>query len=127
MLLKLETEASLKNIEEQESMSPSLPITTSASTVPVYQSKTPLSANSSDPFLTDFGQMRHAEAPGNQEWCMPDLYRAPEVLLELPFSFPVDVWSIGVMVSAEAHWKYTTRLTCPDSRTLGRQKSLRPY
>lgn len=29
---------------------------------------------------------------------MPDLYRAPEMLLGLPWSFPVDVWSIGVMV-----------------------------
>lgn len=51
------------------------------------------------PILTDFGQMRLAEEGGNREWCMPDIYRAPEVLLKLPFSFPVDMWSIGVMVS----------------------------
>ncbi|OQV11245.1 Protein kinase domain-containing protein [Cladophialophora immunda] len=28
---------------------------------------------------------------------MSDLYRAPEVLLKLPWAFPVDVWSVGVM------------------------------
>lgn len=30
---------------------------------------------------------------------MSDLYKAPEVLLGLPWEYPVDVFSIGVMVS----------------------------
>ena len=49
------------------------------------------------PVLNDFGQMRLMDST-NTDWCMPDLYRAPEMLLGLPWSFPVDVWSIGVMV-----------------------------
>ncbi|OJJ87940.1 uncharacterized protein ASPGLDRAFT_55214 [Aspergillus glaucus CBS 516.65] len=48
------------------------------------------------PILTDFGQMRPLE-PGNRDWWMPGLYRASEVLLNLPWGFPVDIWSIGVM------------------------------
>lgn len=50
------------------------------------------------PILTDFGQMRPLE-PGNRDWWMPGLYRAPEVLLNLPWGFPVDIWSIGVVVN----------------------------
>lgn len=99
MLLKLEDNISLKDIEEQESMNPSLPIITTASDMPVYESRVPPSDDGGDPILTDFGQMRFAEEAGNNEWCMPDLYRAPEVLLKLPFSFPINVWSIGIMVS----------------------------
>ncbi|GAM91389.1 hypothetical protein ANO11243_094390 [Dothideomycetidae sp. 11243] len=49
------------------------------------------------PVLTDFGQMRHIE-PQNTGWCMPDVYRAPEVLLKLPWGYPIDVWSVGVMM-----------------------------
>ena len=44
--------------------------------------------------------MRSVE-PGNSDWWMPDLYRAPEVLLVLPWGYPVDMWSIGVMVRDE--------------------------
>ena len=28
----------------------------------------------------------------------PDLYRAPEVMLKAPWSYPVDIWNAGVMV-----------------------------
>jgi serine/threonine-protein kinase SRPK3 len=51
--------------------------------------------------LTDFGQMRLAE-PMNKGLWMSDLYRAPEVLLNLSWGYPVDVWSVGVMVSSKA-------------------------
>ena len=90
---------SLKDVEEQESMNLSFPIITTASDMPVYESRVPPLDDGHDPILTDFGQMRLAEEAGNNEWCMPDLYRAPEVLLKLPFSFPVDVWSMGIRVS----------------------------
>lgn len=56
------------------------------------------------PILTDFGQMRLAE-PINNDWWMSDSYRAPEVLLKLPWGFPVDVWSVGVMVSRKVKFQ----------------------
>lgn len=54
---------------------------------------------SGHPILIDFGQMRLVQDRMNQDWWMSDLYRAPEVLLQLPWGYSVDLWSIGVMVS----------------------------
>jgi serine/threonine-protein kinase SRPK3 len=67
----------------------------------VYKSRTTMLELSGVPVLTDFGQMRLAE-PMNKGWWMSDLYRAPEVLLNLSWSYPVDVWSVGVMVSKQS-------------------------
>lgn len=88
-----------KNLEEQESQDPSTPIMNAG--VPVYRSRAAIVELSGIPILTDFGQMRSAE-PMNTDWWMSDPYRAPEVLLKLAWAFPVDVWSVGVMVSREA-------------------------
>ncbi|KAE8365640.1 hypothetical protein BDV27DRAFT_144298 [Aspergillus caelatus] len=51
------------------------------------------------PMLTDFGQLREDDGRINQDWITPDSYRAPEVLLQIPWTFQVDMWSVGVMVS----------------------------
>ncbi|KAL2848820.1 kinase-like protein [Aspergillus pseudoustus] len=80
VLVEIEDDASLKDIKD----------------APIYQSRTPMLEFSGIPILTDFGQVRDATGT-NQKWCMSDLYRAPEILLQLPWSFPVNVWSAGVM------------------------------
>ncbi|RAK97316.1 protein kinase [Aspergillus ibericus CBS 121593] len=94
VLMDLEDDSSLKDTEDEESQDPSTPIMSQGA--PIYRSRTPMLELSGIPILTDFGQVRPAE-PGNHDWWMSDLYRAPEVLLQLPWSFPVDIWSIGVM------------------------------
>ncbi|PYI02578.1 kinase-like protein [Aspergillus sclerotiicarbonarius CBS 121057] len=94
VLMDLEDDSSLKDIEEQESQDPSTPIMSQG--IPIYRSRATMLELSGIPILTDFGQMRPAQ-PENRDWWMSDLYRAPEVLLQLPWSFPVDIWSIGVM------------------------------
>ncbi|PGH14527.1 serine/threonine protein kinase [Helicocarpus griseus UAMH5409] len=81
--------------EEQESQTPSIPITPADGRAPVYPTRQPDIDITGLPILTDFGQMRIALEGGNREWCMPDVYRAPEVVLRLAFS--LDMWSIGVM------------------------------
>ncbi|KAB8214507.1 hypothetical protein BDV33DRAFT_209205 [Aspergillus novoparasiticus] len=63
----------------------------------VYRTRPTMLELSGYPWLTDFGQMRVVEGRINQDWWMSDLYRAPEVLLQLPWGYPVDIWSIGVM------------------------------
>ncbi|KFY26988.1 hypothetical protein V491_01094 [Pseudogymnoascus sp. VKM F-3775] len=48
------------------------------------------------PILCDFSFARN----GQIEHChdiQPDSYRAPEVILEMPWGYPVDIWSVGVM------------------------------
>lgn len=91
VLSEIEDDVSLKDVEEQESQDPSVSMITGDCTAPVHKSRATMVELGGIPILTDFGQMRLAEEGGNQEWCMPDLYRAPEILLKLPFGFPVDM------------------------------------
>ncbi|OBT55273.1 hypothetical protein VE04_05372 [Pseudogymnoascus sp. 24MN13] len=49
------------------------------------------------PILCDFSLARN----GQVEHChdiQPDPYRAPEVILEMPLGYPVDIWNVGVMI-----------------------------
>ncbi|OBT81165.1 hypothetical protein VE02_10210 [Pseudogymnoascus sp. 03VT05] len=49
------------------------------------------------PILCDFSLARN----GQVEHChdiQPDPYRAPEVVLEMPWGYAVDIWNVGVMV-----------------------------
>ncbi|KAI1834470.1 hypothetical protein DTO006G1_108 [Penicillium roqueforti] len=69
VLMQLDDDSCLKEIESQESQDPSVPIMTTDGAAPVYRS-------------------RRAR--------MMELL-APEVLLGLPWEYPVDVFSIGVM------------------------------
>lgn len=101
--MQIEDDTSLKDVENQESQDPSVPITRNNGDVTtlVYGSRSTILELSGHPILTDFGQIRLVEGCVNQDWWMPDLYRAQEVLLQLPcWGFPVDIWSIGVMVSS---------------------------
>lgn len=99
--MEIDDDTSLKDVEDQESRDPSVPINADNGVeyTPVYKSRPTMVELSGVPILTDFGQMRLIEGCVNQDWWMSDLYRAPEVLLQLPWGFPIDVWSIGVMVS----------------------------
>jgi serine/threonine protein kinase len=96
VLMEIEDDTSLKDVEDQEAQDPSAPIATDEGTV--YLSRPTVLELSGHPILTDFGQTRFVEGCVNQDWWMSDLYRAPEVLLQLPWGYPVDIWSIGVMV-----------------------------
>ncbi|TFK46646.1 putative CDK4/6 [Heliocybe sulcata] len=54
--------------------------------------------------LSDFGEAR----PGDVSTpCYDDIqpfpYRSPEVILEVPFSYPTDIWNAGVMLWHMAH------------------------
>lgn len=49
------------------------------------------------PVLCDFG----SAMLGNQyhtEFIQPDIYRAPEVILGVPWTYSVDIWNVGCMV-----------------------------
>lgn len=98
VLTEADDEIIFKYIEDEELQDPSVPIMSNGDII--YKSRTPMLELSGGPVLTDFGQMRLAE-PVNKDWWMSDLYRAPEVLLNLPWGYPVDIWSVGVMVSSK--------------------------
>ena len=67
---------------------------------PIYRSRALSLDLTGFPVLTDFGQMRLGDQT-EPLWWMSDLYRAPEVLLGLPWNCGVDLWSVGIMVSRE--------------------------
>lgn len=48
--------------------------------------------------LSDFGETRLGPGPHYGD-IMPMMYRAPETLLYIPWSYPVDIWSVGLTVS----------------------------
>ncbi|EDN10327.1 predicted protein [Histoplasma mississippiense (nom. inval.)] len=73
VLMQLEDDSSLKDIEDQEALNPSIPVITTDGVAPVYRSRTTKLELSGLPVLTDFGQMRLAEGHINQDWWMPDL------------------------------------------------------
>jgi serine/threonine-protein kinase SRPK3 len=51
------------------------------------------------PLLCDFGEARFKEEAGTPgEDIMPDLYKAPEVILDMEWDFKVDVWNMGMVV-----------------------------
>lgn len=52
------------------------------------------------PLLCDLSEARFAasERQSNKALITPDLYRAPEVILGLPWSYEVDIWGFGMMV-----------------------------
>lgn len=85
-----------EEMEEQESNDPSLPMMSDG--VPIDRTRTPVLQLSGNPILSDFGQMRPREPINKEDW-MSDLYRAPEVLIGLPWDYQVDNWCLGVMVS----------------------------
>ncbi|KAH0829835.1 hypothetical protein FOPE_10920 [Fonsecaea pedrosoi] len=78
---------------------PSIPVLTDRGLIYATRPMTP--ELSGAPVVTDFGQMRPM-LPLSTDWWMPDLDRAPEILLKLPWGFPVDVWSVGIMVRISA-------------------------
>ncbi|KFY42383.1 hypothetical protein V494_02434 [Pseudogymnoascus sp. VKM F-4513 (FW-928)] len=49
------------------------------------------------PVLCDFGAARFGDEVNNED-IQPEVYRAPEVILEMDWSYPVDIWNVGVMI-----------------------------
>jgi hypothetical protein len=62
-----------------------------------------------DVVLSDFGAAVRGDVKRNHD-AQPNVYRSPEVMLMTEWSYPVDIWNVGVMV----------RLTCkfPFSRMI---------
>lgn len=50
--------------------------------------------------LSDYGETRLGPGPHAGD-IMPIMYRAPEALLQIQWSYPVDIWSVGLTVSLD--------------------------
>jgi serine/threonine protein kinase len=47
--------------------------------------------------LSDFGSAVGGDQRRNHD-AQPNVYRSPEVMLKIDWSYPVDIWNVGVMV-----------------------------
>lgn len=53
------------------------------------------------PVLCDFGSAVSGDEE-HLEDVQPDIYRAPEVILEAPWTYSIDIWNAGCMVRGQA-------------------------
>lgn len=63
----------------------------------VYRSKQIVTSDYGRPVLCDFGEARFGQATYTND-IQPYQYRAPEIILDVPWGQKVDIWSVGVMV-----------------------------
>ncbi|KAG8625798.1 hypothetical protein KVT40_006199 [Elsinoe batatas] len=49
------------------------------------------------PSITDLSEARFGDSL-HSDLIMPNVYRAPEVILNMPWSYPVDIWAIAISV-----------------------------
>lgn len=54
------------------------------------------------PTLTDFGLAVHDAHAPHAGLIQPLLFRAPEVILKMPWDEKADIWNLGVLVSTSA-------------------------
>lgn len=57
------------------------------------------------PSLSDFSEARFGGVE-HTDLVMPDVYRAPEVILGMPWSYPIDIWAYAMVVSSKRYASY---------------------
>ena len=50
------------------------------------------------PLLSDFGEARFGDQEHDED-IMPNVYRAPEVILKMKWDYKVDIWNVAMVVS----------------------------
>ncbi|KAH7306019.1 kinase-like domain-containing protein [Stachybotrys elegans] len=93
LLLGLDSDAQLRFLEDQEFSNP-------VARKPVSQDRTIYLSRLMRPkagpmLLSDFGEARSGAGPHAGD-IMPIQYRAPEVIMCICWSYPVDIWSVGL-------------------------------
>lgn len=98
VMLSVEDESILVDFEKAEESSPS-PCKVVGDRV-IYSSRDlGIPKIHGRPILSDFGEARFSSSLGKQwEDVQPLVYRAPEVLLRIPWNEKIDIWNVGVLV-----------------------------
>lgn len=96
-MIGIEDDSIFKSFEEEEWAEPSLRKVDGGHII--YETRqVDIPDNPSHAVLCDFGDARFGEETYIGE-VMPDLYRAPEIVLGIPWDEKIDIWSVGLMVS----------------------------
>ena len=97
VLMEIEDQSIIKDFIKAEQEHPSPRKTVEGYTI--YASRGfGLPATIGEPVLCDFGAAVHGDIAHDED-VQPDVYRSPEVCLEIPWSYSIDIWNIGVLVS----------------------------
>lgn len=83
----------------------------------IYLSR-PMLLTKGEPCITDLSEARFGDYK-HTDRIMPNVYRAPEVILGFPWTYPVDIWGFGMVVSILVQNIMTLVTTC-DSMLSGR-------
>jgi len=101
-MLTLDDESILHDFEKAEADEPS-PTKVIDDTRTIYGSRKfglPKGSLWGQPVLCDFGEARIGGP--HRGLIQPELYRAPEVLFDMEWSFSADIWNVAVLVSTSA-------------------------
>lgn len=93
-MFSIEDEEELKAVEEEELAQPSARKIYKDNAVYLTRQ---IFAEVGNPKLIDLGETRFGKDK-YIEHVMPDLYRAPEILLGLPWDNKIDIWALGLTV-----------------------------
>lgn len=97
IILGIEDDSILEEFERRELRHPSPRKVDGDRTI--YKSKSlVITKNPGRPVITDFGEARIGQQTYD-DGIQPFQYRAPEVIMDMPWSYEVDIWNVGVMVS----------------------------
>lgn len=97
IILGIEDDSILKEFEINESRNPS-PQKVDGDRI-IYKSRgLEILKDPGRPVLTDFGEARIGQQTYDDD-IQPFQYRAPEVIMDVPWSYKVDIWNVGIMVS----------------------------
>ena len=103
MLLRVQNLEVLTELEDLEVAEPSARKLTTGTAV--FATRKPIGeierwiGDKSSLVLCDFGEARPGKS-SHTGIIQPGTFRAPEVLLEIPWSEPIDIWNVGCAVSA---------------------------
>lgn len=96
LMLGLKDDSILRDFEEEEWEEPSA--RKFDGDYVIYASRALEIPDDAGPFiLCDFGDAHHGDNEHMGE-VMPDLYRAPEIVLGIPWKEKIDIWSTGLMI-----------------------------
>lgn len=95
VMFSIESESELRKVEEEELSDPSARKVYKDGHI-IFETR-PVDVDVEWPILCDFGEARFGQDEYDGQ-VLPDLYRAPEILLGRPWTNKVDIWAMGLMV-----------------------------
>ncbi|KAK4233626.1 Serine/threonine-protein kinase [Achaetomium macrosporum] len=118
IMFEFEQKSDLREVEEAEMTKPSPRKVYKDHTI--YASRL-LEPGPALPVLCDFGEARFGSESYGEE-AMPDLYRAPEILLRLEWTEKIDIWALGLVL-----WTLVEGSNLFTDNKSGRWKSALPH